>query len=111
MPVIFFGYFGTFTLIVLSSNHTIREFALNDKYSKVVNNRYIEYSGIYFQNLGEKPMLFTLNREKMPEEIYIGKFVFEGAEHTKITPVKIRKIYDRGKFIGPSVSEEMSIGY
>lgn len=56
-------------------------------------------------------MLFTLNREKMPEEIYIGKFVFEGAEHTKITPVKIRKIYDRGKFIGPSVSEEMSIGY
>lgn len=85
--------------------------ACNDIHSKVIDNQYIEYSGLYFRNLGKDGMCFKLDRRNMPEEIYVGKLLFDNTELVSVNPVKIRKIYDRGTFIGPTISEEMSVGY
>jgi hypothetical protein len=86
-------------------------FGCRDMHSKVVDNRYIQYSGMYLKNLGKEDRTVLFKEECLPKTIYLGKFVFAQTEGVSVTPVKVRKIFENGKFIGPSIIEEQSFDY
>ena len=85
--------------------------ACSDLYSKVVDGKYIEYSGAYFCELGKNGKLLKFDWEHLPEEIYIGKFVFANTELVDCKPVKVRKIFENGRFVGSTISEEEPLAY
>ena len=49
--------------------------------------------------------------DKLPSKISLGKFVFGFSDKIDITPVKVRTIYENGKFVGPSIAEEEKLDY
>lgn len=86
-------------------------FALSDPHPQTVSDEYIQYSGIYFQELSETGRRFYFRKEDLPNEIYLGKFVYAQTEKVNITPVKVKKVYENGKYLGPSIAEEDSFDY
>lgn len=86
-------------------------FACSDPQSKLVDDSYIQYSGVYFKELGKGGRIFLLQEEHMPKEIHLGKFVFAQKGGVDVTPVRVRKVFENGRFIGPSISEEEQLDY
>lgn len=80
-----------------------------DLFTKVVENRYVQYSGVYFKEIQGRTFRFT--EGNLPKEIYLGKFEFERSELVSAEPVKVKKIFENGKYVGPSIAEENEIGY
>lgn len=83
--------------------------ACADLFTKVVENRYVQYSGVYFKEIQGRTFRFT--EGNLPKEIYLGKFEFERSELVSAEPVKVKKIFENGKYVGPSIAEENEIGY
>lgn len=83
--------------------------ACADLFTKVVENRYVQYSGVYFMEIQGRTFRFT--EGNLPKEIYLGKFEFERSELVSAEPVKVKKIFENGKYVGPSIAEENEIGY
>lgn len=82
--------------------------ACADLFTKVVENRYVQYSGVYFKEIQGRTFRFT--EGNLPKEIYLGKFEFERSELVSAEPVKVKKIFENGKYVGPSIAEENEIG-
>ena len=80
-----------------------------DMFTKVVENMYIQYSGVYFKEIQGRTFRFT--EDNLPREIYLGKFEFESTELVSAKPVKVKKIFENGKYVGPSIVEENEIDY
>lgn len=83
--------------------------ACADLFTKVVENRYVQYSGVYFKEIQGRTFRFT--EGNLPKEIYLGKFEFERSELVSAEPIKVKKIFENGKYVGPSIAEENEIGY
>lgn len=86
-------------------------FGCSDKYSKVVDNKYIKYSGVYFREIGEDGRTVLFREKNLPKDIYLGKFVFAQTEMIDIKPVKVKKIFENGKYIGPLIVDEENFDY
>lgn len=86
-------------------------FGYYDAYSKVLNDRYVGYTGVYFKELGKGGRVVRFLEDKLPSKISLGKFVFGYSDKIDITPVKVRTIYENGKFVGPSIAEEEKLDY
>ena len=82
-----------------------------DACSKVFNDRYVGYTGVYFKELGENGRIVRFLEDKLPSKISLGKFVFGYSDKIDITPVKVKTIYEDGKFVGPSIAEEEKLDY
>lgn len=87
------------------------ELGYYDAYSKVLNDRYVGYTGVYFKKLGKGGRVVRFLEDKLPSKISLGKFVFGFSDKIDITPVKVRTIYENGKFVGPSIAEEEKLDY
>ena len=85
--------------------------AISDPQPQTVNDEYIQYTGVYFKELRDNGRVFGFREESLPKEIYIGKFVFAQTEMIGITPVKVKKIYENGRYTGPLIAEEDSFDY
>lgn len=83
--------------------------ACADLFTKIIENKYVKYSGVYFKEI--KGRTFRFDKENLPREIYLGRFEFERMEFVAAEPVKVRKIFENGKYVGPSITEENSIEY
>ena len=83
--------------------------ACADLFTKVVENRYVQYSGVYFKEIQGRTFRFTAGN--LPKEIYLGKFEFERSELVSAGPVKVKKIFENGTYVGPSIAEENESGY
>jgi len=80
-----------------------------DMYSKVVDNKYIKYSGVYFSRIDNNARIELYREKDLPKDIYLGKLVFDQTEMFDAKPFK--KIFENGKFIGPSIIEEENFDY
>ena len=87
------------------------EIGYYDAYSKVLNDRYVGYTGVYFKELGKGGRVVRFLEDKLPSKISLGKIVFCSSDKIDITPVKVRPIYENGKFLGPSIAEEEKLDY
>lgn len=58
-----------------------------------------------------KDVYSALRRASLPREIYLGKFEFERIELISAESVKVKKIFENGRCVDPSISEENGIGY
>lgn len=85
---------------------------------KHLEDGHIDYSGIYFRNTGEKLLgVIRFNPNNVPEEIYSCEFVIssdrsyaglsEGGKEVSITIKRGPKIFDSGKYVGPSILDEI----
>ena len=78
-----------------------------DPNTRVVENRYIDYSGVYFRPLGEQAKAgYRFTRDNLPNAIYLGKLDIGGDEEVHLEPKKCKKVFEKGKFVGPSIAEE-----
>lgn len=85
--------------------------SVSDMDSKLVNDSYIQYSGVYFKELRKESRSFCLTEKHLPKEMYLGKLVFPQTELVQFDLVKVKKIFANGRFVGPSIIEEDSIDY
>ena len=85
--------------------------AVSDPQPQTINDEYIKYTGVYFKDLRENGHVFCFREENLPNEIYLGKLVYAQTEMLDVTPVKVKKIYANGKYLGPSIAEEDSFDY
>ncbi len=108
-----FVNFHSGDLFFIDIGHETEElaFGCRDMHSKVVDDRYVQYSGMYLKEPGKDGRTFLFTEEHLPKAIYLGKFVFAQTEMVDATPVKVRKIFENGKFIGPSIIEEQNLDY
>jgi hypothetical protein len=82
-----------------------------DDHSKVINEKYAGYTGVYFKELGKDGRIVRFPKDGMPSRISLGKFVFGYSDKLDITPMKVKTIFENGKFIGPSIAEEEKLDY
>lgn len=85
--------------------------AVADIHMETEANIHLKYSGVYFKELGKEGRIFKFNSENLPNKIYTAKFVFAKSELIDVTPVKRMKIFEEGKFIGPSIVDEDRFSY
>ncbi len=86
-------------------------FGCCDHYSKVIDDFYVEYSGVYFKELGKSGGTFKFSKDNVPKHIYLAKFTFAQTELIGIQPVKVAKVFENGRFIGSSIVEEENLDY
>lgn len=108
-----FVNFHSGDLFFIDIGHETEElaFGCRDMHSKVVDNRYVQYSGMYLKEPGKGGRTVLFKEEHLPKTIHLGKFIFAQTEMVSATPVKARKIFEDGKFIGPSIIEEQNFDY
>ena len=108
-----FVNFHSGDLFFIDIGHETEElaFGCRDMHSKVVDNRYVQYSGMYLKESGKEGRTVLFKEEHLPKTIYLGKFIFAQTEMVSATPVKVRKIFEDGKFIGPSIIEAQNFHY
>lgn len=85
--------------------------ACADLWTKVIDDKYVQYSGVYFKELQQQGRTFLFKENNLPKEIYLGKFEFDRTELVSVEPVKVKKIFESGKYVGPTIAEENEIGY
>lgn len=93
------------------NEHETILFGNADIYSKVVNNSFVEYTGVYFRELGENGRIRLFHKDELPPKIFLGKFVFEGDSSIRITTIKVKTVFENGRFIGPSIADENKLNY
>ncbi len=87
---------------------------LYDPDSKVVEDKYIEYSGAYFKPLGaiDKKSEFKLDSNDLPQKISLGKYIWSISENRiGIKTVEEKTVYEKNKFVGPLIAEEGKLDY
>lgn len=68
----------------------------------------IEYSGVYLKPVGENKDAAIIKEENLPAEIYLGELTIARTEFVDVKPTIICKVYDNGKFVGPSIVDEIT---
>lgn len=82
-----------------------------DPHSKILGNRKINYSGVYFREFIEDGKTYRFKEDVLPKEIYLGKLQFAESEYAKCDIVKVVKVFSNGKFVGPLLADEQNIEY
>lgn len=82
-----------------------------DLYSSLIDNRKMKYSGVYLKELGQGGRTFRFTETSLPKEVYLGKFSFAETEMIDAKPVKVAKIFENGKYIGPLLVDEQRMEY
>lgn len=84
----------------------------SDNNAKLVNDSYIQYSGAFFRDFNPNGKRYVLLKDHLPKRITLAKLVFEqGVEKVAFSPVKVKVIFENGRFIGPPIATEERIRY
>ena len=54
---------------------------------------------------------FKFSKDNVPKQIYLGKFVYAQTELLDVEPVKVAKVFEKGRFVGSSIAEEENLDY
>lgn len=85
--------------------------ALNDPNMTTSEKKYIAYSGIYMKDLAPAGRKYRITETSLPEEIYLGKMDFGNGEMIDFKPVKVKKVFENHKFIGPNIANDDEFDY
>ena len=85
--------------------------ACSDYLASVSSDGRMIYSGIYIRGIGKNAPRFKITEASLPKEISLGKFVYAQTENINITPMKVKKIFENGRFVGPSIAKEDGLEY
>jgi hypothetical protein len=85
--------------------------AENDIQARFIDNAFIEYSGMYFKDLGKDGRKYMVKEGSLPKKIYLGKLDIKQTADIVWNPVKTLKIFEDGKFVGPSIVDEGCFDY
>ena len=80
-----------------------------DPQMKVSNMNSIEYSGVYFCDVNNKPICFR--PEDLPNSIALGRLDLDKSSQIGVSFTKVKTIFENGKFIGPSIAAEERLKY
>ena len=80
--------------------------AYPDENLKIIDNNYIQYSGVYFKEFGGKKRVCKFDKDFLPKSIYTAKFLFYNTKEPEGKLVKCVKIFENGTFIGASIVDE-----
>lgn len=81
----------------------------SDLFTEIINDKYIRYSGAYIKDLVKNGKVYKITKGNLPDTIYLGKLTphMSELEQIKISPQKIKMIFENGKFIGESIAGEI----
>ena len=99
---------GLLFCLKVSEGNELYGIAHPDLNASIIENRYIRYSGLYFNINGR---VFRFTETNLPREIYLAKFDIERTEHVSFEPEKVKIIFMNGKYVGPSIAQENEFGY
>lgn len=86
--------------------------ACSDSHSELLDNNYVQYSGVYFKKPLQKGHIFRIEEKELPKRIYLGKLVFDqNTKSVSASPTKVKLIFENGKFVGPLIASEKRIEY
>ena len=101
---------GDIFFITLDDGREEIAFGHYDMHTKVHDN-YIVYSGLYFKELGKGGRIVDFRESYLPRRIILGKFVPGYSGKITMDPVKVKVIFENGKFVGPSIAAEEKLDY
>ena len=80
-----------------------------DLFTEVIDDKNIQYSGVYIRDLGENGNRYKITKETLPEIIYLGRMEFHmsKSEQIEIIPIKVKKVFENGKFVADSIAGEI----
>ena len=80
-----------------------------DLFTEVIDDKNIQYSGVYIRDLGENGNRYKITKETLPEIIYLGRMEFRmsKSEQIEIIPIKVKKVFENGKFVADPVAGEI----
>lgn len=84
--------------------------SIPDPYSHVVDGRYVVYSGFYLKEL-TSGQIYQFRKDHMPKTIWLGSLGIAHTELFQAEPRKVVKLFDDGRFIGPSLADEGGLEY
>ena len=88
----------------------ILAFSRRDKNIRPISNILFSYSGAYFSPIGTNITNNIL--QDLPKEIYLANLGINPiCNKIEINPQKVIKIFENGKFIGPSIYDEIGTHY
>lgn len=81
----------------------------DDLFTEIIDDKYIKYSGAFIRELGENGKRYKITKGNLPDAIYLGKLDIHmsESEQIKISPIKIKKIFENGIFVGDSIAGEI----
>lgn len=85
--------------------------ACSDYLATVSSDGRMIYSGVYIRGIGKNAPRFKIAETSLPKEISLGKFVYAQTEKISITTMKVKTIFENGRFVGPSIAEEDALDY
>lgn len=95
--------------IIKDKNNKIISYltAQHDIFSKIINGSYIQYSGLHFVTFTEEHAPVNFTKDNVPGNIYSCELVIAESKEIKLDLKQGIQIYKDGKFVGPSLSEEI----
>lgn len=82
-----------------------------DQNSFINDKGYIEYTGLYFKDVGPSQRKYTIQENGLPEKIYLGKLDIKNSETIQFEPKKEKLIWEAGRFVGPLIADELGGDY
>ena len=89
--------------------------ALPDPLRKIGDSKIIQYSALYFDlfppsmNTTSKPFRFT--EKELPNTISLCELKIDNVDRLSCNFNVVKKIFEAGKYVGPQISEELSMKY
>lgn len=85
--------------------------ACADYLASVAPDGRMNYSGLYVRELGQNGQGYKITEESLPKEIALGKMIFPKTQGIHFNFVKVKKVFENGRFVGPSIAEEDALDY
>lgn len=87
-------------------------YSVPDPYSSVVDGRYISYSGFYLKEWTSKS-IYRFNENHMPTILWLAKNEVTATQddQVKMDVRRICKLFEAGKYVGPSLVDEGGLDY
>jgi hypothetical protein len=95
--------------IIKDKNNKIISYltAQHDIFSKIINGSYIQYSGLHFVTFTEEHAPVNFTKDNVPGNIYSCELVIAESKEIKLDLKQGIQIYKDGRFVGPSLAEEI----
>ena len=82
-----------------------------DEGARIINEKQIEYTGVYFKSLSDIPHIQKFSKDDIPYKVSLGKLVYGYSDKLSVVPTKIKPIYENNHYVGPLIAEEEKLDY
>lgn len=97
-------------MVEIDGDNEFWGWSIPDPYSHVVDGRYVVYSSFYLKEL-TSGQIYQFRKDHMPKTIWLGSLGIAHTELLQAVPRKVVKLFDDGRFVGPSLADEGGLEY